>query len=175
MGRFLLTILFTINSILTAISQKSRSGLLISKFKNADSVFVVSHDLVSGSTDEAIDQNGKSVSLPGLIVNGRLNAQVTKQKVLLTSKQIDTLLSILTVRSKDLVSSQGACFIPHHAIIIVTKDKTSFIDLCFQCLSFRTSDDISRDVVLLKTKWVKLEKYFINRGLTYGMEQQGRR
>jgi hypothetical protein len=168
MSRLFVVTIFVVFCNLTAISQQSKSARLSKKFKNADSIILLSHALVEGSTDEVIGRNGKRVSLPSLFIDGKLNRQVVKQQVLLTGRQVDTLVSILAARSK-AVTSQGGCFTPHHAIIISSKTETSYIDLCFHCLSFRASADIDEHLTLHKRSWKRLENYFIAQGLTYGL------
>ncbi|HUC80218.1 MAG TPA: hypothetical protein VMR70_04845 [Flavisolibacter sp.] len=82
-SRFFLILVFVVSTIV-AHSQKQS---LTTKLNRADSVFLVSHKSVPGSSIVEVDSLGKEISFP-LFVDGRLNENSVQEKVLLDATEI---------------------------------------------------------------------------------------
>ena len=161
---------FLLTPILT-FSQSNNVNWLIQKFKSADTILLISHKLIAGSTDEVIDSNGNQVSLPGLIIKGKLNRDILTEKQTIGNNQIDTLLQILERPDMDSIISQGGCFASRQSIILIKNHKTSYIDICFHCLSYETSKDLKDIPAFDNRRWTELEEYFRKHGLTYELDK----
>jgi hypothetical protein len=159
----LLPILFLLSPSL-CISQNTESWLSI-KFKNADSVLLVSHDDTQGVA--IIDSVGNKISLPELIINKKPNYKIIKERQIISGKQLDTLIHILDrpFKSKTVVASK--CYMPHHTIFIFKNGELSHIDLCFWCKGFETSDDLNKIYKFDNRKWQELENLFKRLGFKY--------
>jgi hypothetical protein len=154
---------------LIVCSQTNRGDWLKLKFKQADTVLLVSHELVEGSTDEQIDSSGNTIPYPKLIVKHRPNSTIIREKVIVKGKKLDKLVGILTRRFQDSVISQG-CILTHHAIFLIKNGHASFINLSFECGSFETSKDLSHILPFDKRRWRELEQFFKALGFRYYLE-----
>ena len=159
---FIIIFIFIINSI---FGQSSKYRL-VNKFKAADTILLVSHELVKGSTEDAVDINGKSIAFPKLAIGNKPNYNVIKERVVLSGKKVDTLVKILERPFKDSIKNQS-CFLTHHAIFIIKGGKVSYINLSFECGSFETSKDLEFIEYFDKRRWNEVENFFRQLGFKY--------
>ncbi|MDE3144324.1 MAG: hypothetical protein KGL19_09235 [Bacteroidota bacterium] len=165
--RIIFTIVLIILIQILAVAQVKRGDWLIKKFKNADTILLVSHALVEGSTDSQVDISGKIVPYPKLLINKRPNKEIIKEQIMLRGEIVDSLLKILIRPYFDSVIQQG-CMLAHHAIFIIKNDKVSFINIAFNCGSYETSKDLEKMEPFDKQKWADLESLFKQLGFKYG-------
>src|SRR5579863_5814126 len=154
---FLLTPLFY-------ISQKNESWLSL-KFKNADSVLLVSHEDTKGVT--IVDDAGNRIPLPELMIKGKPNYKIITERQIISGKQLDRLIQILNSPDTSRVIEESKCYMPHHTIFLFKNGKLSYIDICFSCRRFETSDDLYRISKFDDRKWDELEKLFERFGFKY--------
>jgi|SRR5580658_5450588 hypothetical protein len=109
------------------ISQENESWLSL-KFKNADSVLLVSHDDTQGVA--IVDDAGNRIPLPELIIDGKPNYEIIKERQIIMDGQLDTLIKILNRPLKTGKIEIGKCFMPHHTIFLFKNGKLSYIDVC---------------------------------------------
>lgn len=147
---------------------RAQSDLAL-KLKNADTVMLISHSTTSGSTDDVIDSSGGSVIRPELLIDGKLNRGVVVESRLLSTAETNSLVKVLTYSYPPSNESVHSCFDPHHSIIIIKGDRTSYIDLCFHCKEFKCSDDIAH-LQIKNDKWAKLHKFFRTFGLKHELD-----
>lgn len=153
-----LTIIFFL-AISSTFGQSVSKHWLANKLKRADTILLVSHGLVEGSTDDYVDINGKTIPFPKLIINNKPNNSVIKNRVVLKGKKVDTLAKILERTFKDSITNQ-ACILTHHTIFLIKGGKTSYINLSFECRSFETSKDMKFIEQFDDRRWSELESFF---------------
>ncbi len=158
--RILTTAAF-VSSVIAAHSQRQS---VTDRLGKADSVFLISHRSVPGSSISIVDSTGKEISFP-LFLNGQLNPGAVLEKILLNTAETKKLTNMLGYK-RDNILEHGLCFDPHHAVILFKAGSLSFIDLCFACRSFRTSEDIKLEDIEQKT-WEGLYSFFKAKGLSY--------
>jgi hypothetical protein len=169
--RCLLTILSVLVITGPLRSQPRNEKWLVSEFKNADSILLISHEPTMGSTDDFVDSSsGKSIDLPKLIIKCKLNRQIIKEEKVIHGSEIDTLLKILIRPEEDSIIYQGGCFRPRQSIILLKNHKTSYIDICFHCGSYEVSKDLNEIPEFDNQRWDELEAYFRRNGLTYELD-----
>jgi hypothetical protein len=159
--------IFLLLTSLTSFAQKNK--WLESIMKNADTVLVVSHEETAGVA--IIDTNGKETALPKLIIDGKPNFAIIKEQELISGAKLDTLVKILERPFADRQIQMSNCFIPHHAIFILKKGKTSFVEICFGCRGIETSADLKKLYYFDNRKWSELENFFKNLGFTYKLTE----
>lgn len=153
---------------LTAFTQKG--DWLRVKMKNADSVVLVSHEVTAGVV--IVDSAGNHFPLPKLIIGGRPNYAIVKEKQIVNGGKLDTLIRILARPFLSRTIETAKCFMPHHAVFIIKNGRTSYIDICFGCLGFETSKDLRRLYAFDLRKWEELEDFFVKLGFTYRFPDQ---
>lgn len=162
-------ILFFLFCTCLSLSLFSQGKTIDIILKNADSVILVSHEMTSSSTNIIIDSLGNKINLESIITKGKLNEQITKEKLVLSEQQVFALSNILSKRYKpSRIISMSQCFDPHHSVIIYKKAKISYIDLCFGCQDFETSRDI-QGLEIKEDKWEELYLLFKKYGFKYEM------
>ena len=129
---------------------------------------LVSHKVTAGVTIVS-DRTGKKIPLPKLLLNGRPNRKIITEAKVIRNSSIDTLLQILA--RPDSVVATRMCFIPRQAILLISKGKTSYIDICFHCHSYDTSKDLASISNFDEQRWTELESYFRTHGLTYKLDE----
>jgi hypothetical protein len=144
-----------------------KQSWLNTKIAKSDSVFLVSHQEREGSDEIMLDSAGNEIPFPKLIAGGKLNYQIIKEKTILTGKQIDTLIQILSRPFQDKMITEGKCFEPHHTIFLIKNNTISFIDICFSCRQFETSTDLARIPVFDNRRWRELKAFFLRHGHRY--------
>ncbi len=146
-----------------------QSNDLAVKLNQADTVFLISHEMTSRSSNRIVDSLGREMKVPDLIIRGKLNKAVVVEKKVLSAAERSVLTEILTYKYEPtILVVMSRCYDPHHSIIIIKKNKLSFIDLCFHCLAFEQSKDI-KELEIRDDKWEKLYQFFKDRGFKYEM------
>ncbi len=162
----IITIFILFNSLVT--SAQTGEELVKNKIQQADSILLVSHEDTQGIT--LVDDSGKEISLPNLIIGHKPNYKIFKERLLINNQEKDTLIKILQRPFNDSEVEVGKCFMPHHTIFIFKNGKTSYIDICFTCLGFETSDDLKRLYAFDRQKWTELEEYFVKLDFKYKLK-----
>lgn len=169
-GRYFMKHLLLLTTLILTISLSSISqdinNWLVKKIKSADSVLLVSHKVTAG-VSIVDDITGKQLTLPKLTISNKPNYGIIQERQLILESQLDTLIKILVRPFNDDRIEIGNCFIPHHAIFLIKKGKTSYIDICFGCRRFDTSKDLSRIDAFDNEKWTALENFFLGLGFKY--------
>ena len=125
--------------------------------------------MTSQSSNVLIDSLGHETRAPDLIIRGKLNKALVVEKKVLSPAEVKLLSDILTPKYEPtILVVMSRCYDPHHSIIIIKKNKLSFIDLCFHCLGFEESKDI-KGLEIREDKWKKLYDFFKGRGFKYEM------
>src|SRR3954468_22674564 len=138
MKQFLLAIFAVLLAPLLSFSQSDKQGL-IEKFKNADTILLVSHKVNAGITITD-DKTYKEIPLPELIVNGRPNGNIIIEEQVVKGKDVNALLQIFT--QAGTVASNGTCFMPRQTIFLLKNGQVSFIDISFSCHTYKMSTDL---------------------------------
>ena len=163
MKQFLLAIFVILLAPLLVFSQSNKQWL-VEKFKNADTILLVSHKVNAGIT-VTDEKTYKEIPLPELLVNGRPNKEIILEEQVIKGKDIEALLQILTPAG--VVTSKGTCFLPRQSIFLFKNGQVSFIDISFSCHTYNTSTDLKDIGAPGESQWKALEDYFIKHGLTY--------
>jgi hypothetical protein len=96
------------------------------------------------------------------LTSNQINPDVIVKKALLSRDQIKVLTWALSSEVK--VSGVGACIDTHHSILMSSKGKLDYIDICFRCQNFTYS--ISSDkLVFSYLHWANLEFFMNSLGL----------
>ncbi len=154
--------------------------LLKQTIEKADSVILISHDLTFENAPKIIpdwDKSDTSMNLEkwkkenpsrhNFIVNKKINREVFQEYALLDKQDKTTLSNILGRQVNLSKIEKSKCFEPRHTIILYTKDKESYIDICFTCLELQTSTDLFFDESNIdKRKWLELERFFKSKQIT---------
>lgn len=120
---------------------QKRLTALANQIRSADTVLIISHQPTYGIG--IIDEKtGKNIPLPKLVVNNQPNRTIIYEERIITDTALLRLTQILIRPFEDTEIERGMCFIPHHAILIIKNNNTSFIDICFGCLGIATSPNI---------------------------------
>jgi len=151
-------------------SSQQRLQILGSKLLAADSVFIVSHEATAGIS--IVDEKTRRpLPPPKLIVNSQLNAAIIHEKCRLTDTALQRFATIITRPFQDTVIERVMCFIPHHAVVLYSKGKPSYIDMCFGCLGIATSKDITITADDFDfRKWNELVAFFRQKGMIYELD-----
>lgn len=151
---------------------QSKWKSLKSKLANADTVLIISHFATDG-IDLIDKESGRSLPIPKLIIDERPNKDIIQEIKTIKGKQLDTLIKILTRSfSYKNITGHAGCFEPHHAVIIIKNGKSSFIDVCFTCREYETSEDMKLKDLFDNIKWEKLKIFFKQQGFKYELEVQ---
>ncbi|MBK7375591.1 MAG: hypothetical protein IPJ02_08555 [Chitinophagaceae bacterium] len=79
---------------------------------------------------------------------------------------LDTLITILIKPAAE--ENKTMCvFDPHHTIFLIKNGITSYIDFCFTCMQFESSNDLGSLVFFDEDKWFALERFFKQMGVRY--------
>ncbi len=116
---------------LSAYSQENYDWL-VKKIKAADTVILISHEATAGVVI-VDDSAGKRLPLPKLTIAGKPYYDIIKERQIVTSLQLDTLIRILARSFQDTKIGVGKCFTPHHAIVLIKSERASYIEICFSC------------------------------------------
>ncbi len=152
------------------IAQTGKSRSFKKQLKNADTILLISHKMIEGSTDQVFDRTGNIVILPKLVVNEHLNTAVIIEQKVISDKAVDSLLDILTLHFPDGPNQQGGCFVSRQSIIIIKNSKVSYIDICFHCHSYETSEDLKELFYIDFNQWDLLVSFFRRQGFTYELD-----
>jgi hypothetical protein len=142
---------------------------LKSKLLNADSVFILSHDDTAGIIE---NPDGSAGPAPPLILDERLNRAVIHESLLLTRKELLNLSIILNAPVVEYQEQVAGCFMPHHSVLMISKGKYWYIEICFHCGRVRASQGIDfSDQDMDQAKWKKLKEFFIGSGFKYELNK----
>jgi hypothetical protein len=114
-----------------------------------------------------IDSVGNKIPLPELIINKKPNYKIIKERQIISGKQLDTLIHILDRPFKSRKVQGSECYMPHHTIFIFNNGDLSYIDLCFGCKGFESSEDLNKIYKFDNRKWEELENLFKRLGFKY--------
>jgi len=162
------------------VGQKTNNAKLLKQIiEKADSVILISHDLTIEYLPKVIpdwDKSDTSMNLEkweknpirhNFIVNNKINRKIFQEYVLLDKVDKTTLSNILGRQVNLSKIEKSKCFEPRHTIILYTKDKESYIDICFTCSELQTSTDLLFDESNIdKRKWLELERFFKTKQIT---------
>jgi hypothetical protein len=167
--RLLTIISFLILTLpLTAFAQKD--NWLRTKLKNADTVLLVSHEVTAGIVIR--DSAGKHIPLPKLLSGGKPNYLIFKEQRLISGAQLDTFIRIFARPFRSRTIEMAKCFMPHHAVLIIKNGKTSYVDICFGCQRFETSNDMQQLYAFDNRKWTELYDFFVKLGFKYELTDE---
>lgn len=162
-------------------SAQSNIPATIRLITRADSVILISHlttaenhdkpEAIIASTGMPSDTNAPFY--PHFMCGTGINPLIIVQRHRLRSQEIDRLISILRAPGNRYgIGSDPLCFEPHHAILIYTNSKCSFIEICFHCKGLINSADLNlTNSDFPKEKWGKLKAFFLQMGLNYELSQ----
>jgi len=102
-------------------------------------------------------------------MRNKINKKILREQIVLTENDIDTLTQILLMPTNDSDVIYARCYYPHHAILIISKGKISYIDLCFHCFSLSTSEDLKLIEGYDEPKWEALLSFYKKLGFKYQM------
>jgi hypothetical protein len=128
-------------------------------------VLLVSHDDTQGVS--VVDSAGNKIPLPKLIVQGKPNYEIIRERQIIRGEQLERLVQILDRPFKSRTIEAGKCYMPHHSIFIFKNSKLSYIDLCFWCRGHETSEDLNKIYEFDNRKWEELERFFESLGFKY--------
>ena len=131
---------------------------------NADTVLLIGH---TGRKYKPPGQNDTLPSIPSLVINEKLNAEIIKKQKVLKKAEIDTLFSILTRLVTENEGGAHCEFDPHHSIVIVKNSKISYMDMCLKCHQFELSQGFPPLPFFDFTKWDQLDTFFTKTGARY--------
>ena len=106
--------------------------------------------------------------------NGRVDQTKLKEIITLSSKQIDSLTSILynvSYRGAFFTEVDVKCYNPRNAILFIdaTGKDFAFIELCFECMKYRLSSKKINPGDFCEQKYDLLENYFKDAGISFGI------
>lgn len=134
-----------------------------SELSKADSIILISHDDAYSIKSEGISAPNDSLLL---IVDDKINKKIIHEYIKVSLD--DNLLELLSEQRKDSVIQNNQCFLPHHAILFYFGKKISYVDLCFQCKQWQSSDDSSFSKIYISSdSFIKWENYFYKKGIRY--------
>ena len=163
---YLISLLFFL-AVLNVRGQQRNDELDLLRYRlqSADSVILVSHEATAGISIVDTVTNSR-LPLPQLLLNGKLNHKIVREKRALNSPSVEQLSNIVTRPFEDTLVSSANCFVPQHAILIYKKGKASYIDLCFSCQRFVTKDLESLGY-FDQRKWKELYAFFKQNDMKY--------
>lgn len=160
-------VLFLIINVVNSLLAQPEYAKIRDAFYNADSVIIVSH--VTTYQPNTTSSGAKKLKPLVLVSNNKVNYKIIKEQYLLDKIETDSIAKILTEKNTDSIIKNISCFIPHHGILIFTKGKCSFFDICFGCRHFVSSKNLNLSDDLSDRTWERLELFFRHRGLNYKM------
>lgn len=169
MRLFSIIFFFILAAPLAAFTQKGKDWLR-EKLKNADTVLVVSHEVTVGIG--LVDSAGNHIPLPKLLVGGKPNYAIFRERQQLSGAQLDTFIKIFARPFQDKGIEMAKCFMPHHAVFIMKSGKISWVDICFGCRRFDTSKDLEKLYAFDSRKWTELENFLVRLGFKYELVEQ---
>jgi hypothetical protein len=145
----------------------SQSKTIKAAITNADSIWLVSHELTYQKIVKDVP-NGGYTKMILIVEKGEINYKIIKEKIRLNDSSKNKLIKILTQPNNDSLIQKMRCFTPHHALIFFNKKKISFLDICFGCENFESSKGVgTKDIYAPKAMWKELEKFFLAQGIQY--------
>jgi hypothetical protein len=180
MKPFVITVVICLYTIVS-LGQKDRVNAA-TLIRNSDSVVLISHITILEyhEKDEGIVEasqilnNTRHNEYPSFFKDRVVNPSIIVQRKLLSKSDILKLSSIIKSPVKrSSIGSVSLCFEPHHAILIYTNDRFSYIDICFHCRDIVNSADISlSNSDFDDRKWANIRSFFKNNDLTYELDEK---
>ncbi|MFT6981953.1 MAG: hypothetical protein ACJAUD_000720 [Crocinitomicaceae bacterium] len=134
----------------------------LKKLKNSDSIVAISHKTLDKYRFNKCDSLGNFIPGQSLLKSDDINPDVIVKKFRLSTEQINELVFELSSEVK--VSGVGACIDTHHSILMYSKGKLDYLDICFRCQNFTYS--ISSDKLAFSyLHWANLEFFMNSLGL----------
>jgi hypothetical protein len=155
-------LLCLLNVVSHPVFSQKASQRLTARFHAADTVLLVSHENII-----VFDETTHNQIARPLLLHGRPNTAIIKKQVILTRGGIDSLVAILSQPDTNRKVEWAKCFDPHNAILLIGKNKISYIDCCFDCRNFEASEDLTE----LKyqhfsvREWADLQTFFTTHGV----------
>jgi len=146
----------------------AQSTKQLERFLKLDSIIIVSHEATDGVLI-VNDSTGKRIKPPQLLISGKLNDTIIKERKKLDSLNTSKLIKILKRPFEDKTIEEGNCFIPHHSVLFYKKGKLSYVEICFGCRGFITSKDLEFIDGFDKKMWRQMEDFFKSIGIAYEM------
>lgn len=138
------------------------------KLKSADSVLMVSHHKTKGHM--AVDSNGNLIPFQELMLGNQPNYAVILERKLIKGSAVDSLIRILTRPAARGNYVLKGCFSPHHALFIFKGNKTSYLNLCFDCKREESSDDLFKLPIFDPRRWEELKAFYVKQGFKYQLK-----
>jgi hypothetical protein len=136
------------------------------KLREADSVVFVSHAATWGIA--IVDEKtGKRTAPPKLIIKGKINESIIRERLVVKSSALDSLITVLARPFADSIIQEGNCYMPHHTLLLFKRGHLSYIEICFGCRRFSTSRDLSFFDFFDKRKWRELQEFLFERKFNY--------
>jgi hypothetical protein len=150
------------------LSGQSSIDSLVYKMSNSDSIVVVSHEDL-----RVYGKPGESDIIRKIIEDGKPNQAIIREKLNLDKATRDSLIFLVKSQKYDPIFGPAFCFDPHHTIYIYRNGSFSYLDVCFGCNTFATSDDIYVDDLLFHSYeiWKVLKNFLKRKGFIYKMER----
>ncbi len=143
--------------------QTRKSQYLEKIILSADTVLIISHDNTGIIMRD--DETGRDIT-PKLVMNGKLNYGIMNEKKVLNDSLRKQLSKVLLLKNQSSKIVMNKCYMPQHAILIIKDSRLSYIDICFGCLKYEVSDDLSFfDIPFDINKWNELYQFFIQNGM----------
>jgi hypothetical protein len=137
----------------------SQDSSRINRFLIADSIVVIKHSTIKGSTTIITDKDGNDLG-KSFLVNGEINSEIILNRINLNQNQINEFIKIIKRTPNSRMS--GNCNDPHHAILIYKAGQFEYIDYCFKCSSYSTGPEVIKGMWLDENQWKELKNYFTN-------------
>lgn len=169
--RRILVLFILLCSSIIVYAQKAS---LMAKVMSADKIEILSHqDLYLRSTIDELNRGVGGYWRNIVDSNGQLNSCIVAERLELNVIEVNSLVSILCSKyNSEIPSDRASCFNPHQTILFYKNSKYSYIDICFDCQRFSSSNDIiiSRDFLSTEEQWDKLKNFFISSNIIRKIE-----
>ncbi|WP_462249462.1 hypothetical protein [Ferruginibacter sp.] len=154
---------YTSNKNSSKTQHTSKDSLRI-RLVEADTILIVGH---LGRMFKRPGYNDTLPPIPSILFNGKPNLAIIKKQKIITGLDLDTLIRILTRPVTDTTDLMKCIFDPHHTIFLIKNGVTSFIDVCFKCVEFESSDNLKSFIGFDDNKWEELEVFFNQKGVSF--------
>lgn len=147
--------LFAILIFLLPLSLFAQRESIQRKIYKADSVVLISHII---TREYEVSSDGKNKTAPSFLFRRNVNPKIILSRKLLSNKK--RLADILHIEDGIYKHTPATCDEPRNSILIYTKGKLSYIDICFHCQRIHTSEDLKSIVFFDSNKFAKMEALF---------------
>lgn len=142
-------------------------------FSKTSQIKIISFkDNQKGVSGEALIKHITSIKLGKDVFNSELYNETST----LTSEQINKLTDIIfnfTYKKMPYAAEDIKCYIPRNAVLFLDADNRiiAYLELCFSCKHFRSSDKRFSISEYCDTKYDMLKTVFENSGIKYGISE----